>query len=132
MKKCGKCVTCSYVLEGKEITNNNNKWKITKQVSCKTKNVIYMLQCEKCNKRYIGETEREFHERMKEHIGYARNMKLEKVTGNHFNLPGHGTHHMKFTIIEKVKYNDTQYRKEREKFHINKFNTHRDGLNEKP
>ena len=45
MKKCGKCVTCSYVLEGKEITNNNNKWKITKQVSCKTKNVIYMLQC---------------------------------------------------------------------------------------
>ena len=61
-------------------------------------------------------------------IGYARNKKLD----NDFNLPGHGTHHMKFIIIDKVKYIDTQYRKEREKNHINKFNTHREGLNEKP
>ena len=86
-----------------------------------------MLQCEKCNRRYIGETEREFHERMKEHIGYARNMKLDKVTGNHFRL---STHHMKFIIIEQVKFNYTKYRKEREKFHINKFNTHIEGGSE--
>ena len=39
---------------------------------------------------------------------------------------------MKFSIIEKVKTNDQLYRKEREKFHINQFNTHYKGLNKKP
>ena len=91
-----------------------------------------MLECKKCNARYIGETEREFRERIKEHIGYARTKNLNKVTGNHFNLPGHEIYHMKFTIIEKVKFNNTQYRKEREKFHINKFDTYRHGMNERP
>ena len=39
---------------------------------------------------------------------------------------------MKFSIIEKVKTYDQLYRKEREKFHINQFNTHYKGLNKKP
>ena len=132
MKKCGKCISCNYIKEGKEITNKQETWKITKQINCKTTNVIYMLECKKCNARYIGETEREFRERIKEHIGYARTKNLNKVTGNHFNLPGHEIYHMKFTVIEKVKFNNTQYRKEREKFHINKFDTYRHGMNERP
>ena len=62
-------------------------------------------------------------------MGYARN-KIENITtGNHFNLPGHSEKNMLFTIIEQVKQNDTFYRKEREKYHINKFNTFYQGLN---
>ena len=54
------------------------------------------------------------------------------TTGNHFNLPGHSEKNMLFTIIEQVKQNDTFYRKEREEYHINKFNTFYQGLNKKP
>ena len=38
---------------------------------------------------------------MKEHLGYARTNDQTKVTGRHFNLPGHSIADMKFTIIKK-------------------------------
>ena len=134
MKKCGNCVVCTYIKEGKSIKTINGDWKITKRVDCNTKNVIYLLECDKnnCNDKYVGETERNFKERVKEHLGYARNFKLNQPSGLHFNLPGHNLHNMKFTIIEKVRSNDPLYRREREKYHIDKLNTYHAGMNKKP
>ena len=48
---------------------------------------------------------------------------MEQATGEHFTLPGHSISNMKMTIVERVKKNDDQYRKEREKYFIDKFNT---------
>ena len=79
---------------------------------------------EKCKQRYIGESERNLKERMSEHIGYVKNNIITQATGEHFNLPGHDQTKMKFTIIEKVKKSDVLYRKEREHYHIKKFNTY--------
>jgi hypothetical protein len=134
MKKCGKCVICPYIKEGKKIEGDTFEWHINKQVNCKTRNVVYMIECDisKCKQRYIGETDRELKDRISEHIGYVNTNKLDKVTGNHFNQPGHSKSNMKITIIEKVKSEETQYRKEREKFLIRKFNTFYCGLNLKP
>ena len=134
MKKCGNCVACIYIKEGKLIKTNIGQWKINKRVDCNTKNVIYLLECDKnkCNEKYVGETERNFKERVKEHLGYARNFKLNQPAGLHFNLPGHNIHNMKFTIIEKVQSNDPLYRRERERYHIEKFNTYHSGMNKKP
>ena len=39
---------------------------------------------------------------------------------------------MKSTILEKVTINEIQYRKEREKHLINKFNTYYSGMNQMP
>ena len=36
---------------------------------------------------------------------------------------------MKFTVLEQVKYNDRNYREERETYFINKFDTFYSGLN---
>ena len=134
MTKCNNCVACHYIKEGKSIETDNAQWKINKRVNCSTKNVIYLLECNKnnCRQKYVGETERNFRERVKEHIGYARTCKLNQPSGFHFNLPGHSIHNMKFTIIEKVKSNDPIYRRERERFHIEKFDTFHFGLNKKP
>ena len=68
---------------------------------------------------------------MDDHIGYVRNGKNNQATGAHFNLPGHSINDMKMSIIEKVKKDDPIYRKEREKYHINKFRTHINGMNKK-
>ena len=132
-RKCGKCKACSYMKERKFIKTKGKPWKITKNVNCESTNVIYILECQKeqCKQKYIGETERKFIKRVYEHIGYARNKVISQTTGYHFNLPGHSTEDMKFSIIEKVKKNDSTYRKEREKYHINKFNAHYDGMNNK-
>jgi hypothetical protein len=136
MKKCGKnCLICPYINETKHIKGNNFTWFLTQNFSCKShNNIIYMIECNKpkCNQRYIGETERTLHDRICEHVGYIRTLKYEKATGYHFNLPGHSLANMKVSILEKVKVDDLEYRKERETYHIRKFNTFYCGINLQP
>ena len=57
------------------------------------------------------------------YLGYVRNRTLSKATGEHFHLPGHEKNNMKFTILEKGRSADPLYGREREKYHIRKFNT---------
>ena len=133
MKDCGKqCSACPYMKEGRNIKiNKKSQWKINKSVNCNSFNVIYMLECKKdnCKKRYIGETKRAIKHRLANHRGYIVNHHIDKATGAQFNLPGHSLSDLKCTIIEQVKVNNDLYRKERETYFINKFNTLQDGLN---
>ena len=67
--------------------------------------------------------------RLAEHRGYVVNKTTERATGAHFNLPGHSLSNMKITVLEQVKLKDESYRKERETYFINKFNTYHVGMN---
>ena len=138
MKKCGHCLACSYIKEGKTvkgISYNRKKfiWKIGRALSCNSKNVIYLLECDKeyCKQQYIGMTA-DFRDRIYQHLGYVRNNIKTRTTGAHFNLPGHGMKNMKFTILEQVRSNDPLYAREREKLLIRKFNTFYCGINKEP
>ena len=131
MKKCNKpCAICPYVKTTKFIKGDNFTWNIRKNVNCKSLNVIYMIQCEKCKQCYIGETEN-FARRVYQHVGYVKSNVLTEPTGEHFNGPGHNIEHLKALVIEKVKKPDIKYRKEREHYLINKFNTFYRGINKK-
>ena len=128
MGNCGEaCTACPYVLKGKAVKIN----KIERKVNCNTFNCIYMIQCSKdnCNKRYIGQTGRLLKFRIADHRGYIQNQVTSKATGAHWNQPGHSMADMKFTVLEQVKYNDRNYREERETYYINKFDTFYSGLN---
>ena len=135
MFKCGKdCPTCPFVKEGKNIKiTNKTDWKLNKKVTCKSYNVVYMIECGKgnCKKRYIGETKRMLKYRMADYRGYVSSEDMSTATGAHFNSPGHSLSDMKVTIIEQVKKMDDTYRKVREKYHIQRFNTQHQGLNKK-
>ena len=78
---------------------------------------------------YIGESERKLRDRFIEHKGYVNNKITSKSTGAHFNLKGHSSSDMEIMIIEKIFNNDPQFRKQREKMFIQKFNTRYRGLN---
>ena len=90
-----------------------------------------MIECyiDKCRQRYIGETKRPIKYQIADHRGYIVKKQLDKATGAHFNLPGHSLANMKFTILEHVKTNNDNNRKERERYSINKFDTFYRGLN---
>ena len=63
-------VYCSYIKEGQNIKiNKNSDWKINKEVSCTSYNVVYMIDCTKdtCRIRYIGETHCWLRARMADH-----------------------------------------------------------------
>ena len=131
MKRCGNwCTACPYIREGTSIqVNRGEKWKINKNVNCLTENIVYLIECSKCSERYIGESERSLKTRLADHRGYYQNDHLETATGAHFHKPGHNLSHLTITIIEKQKNKSELYRKEREKYFINKFNTFYGGMN---
>ena len=131
MKKCLKCGVCPYIKEGKSVqaTSTGYKVDINSSVDCSSQNIIYLLGCKKCPQQYIGETERMLKERFSEHRGYVNTKNLSKTTGAHFNEKGHSISDMEITIIEKLFTEDPQFRKQREKMFIQKFNTRYRGLN---
>ena len=100
MKKCGKpCPTCPFVKEGKSIKYKKTNWEIYGKVNCETKNVIYLIECNKesCKIRYIGETEKlKLKEIFNDHKNYIKNIIPTQSTGEHFN-----------TIVEKEDKNYT-------------------------
>ena len=59
--------------------------------------------------------------RIADHCGYVRNGRLDKATSAHFNLT--------VTILEQSKRNNDPYRKQREQYHINRFDTYHKGIN---
>ena len=135
MTNCGKgCHACPFVKVRKNVKFGNFTWNIDSKVDCTTENIVYLIQCNKENcleNKYIGETEKPMHERLSQHRGYiTRN--TQDATGRHFNRPGHTLGNMNITILERVKSNDPIYRKERERYHIRKFNSYYQGMNGSP
>ena len=134
MKKCEiSCQICSFIINKNTIIINNISWNILQELSHESTNVVYAIICvkENCLKFYIGETEREFLLRLKEHLGYIQNKNLNQPTGRHFNQNDHTIYDMRAIVLEKVKKSCELYRKEREKYFIRKFNATHDGLNKK-
>ena len=135
MKKCNSadCTACPYAKEGKSLSINGSFWYLNRNFDCNTYNCVYAIVCKKenCKQVYIGETKRLLKYRLADHRGYIVNKDTTKSTGHHFNLPGHSLSDLSISIVEQVKKNDLVYRKEREEYHIRRFNTFHKGLNRK-
>ena len=135
MHKCNRqdCTACPYICETKEVKINGVRWKINKQLDCNNFNVVYGIICKKdnCKEAYIGETKRPLKFRLSDHRGHIVNKNTKTATGHHFNLPGHSLADLSVIIIEQVRKKDTLYRKEREEYHIRRFNTLHQGMNKK-
>ena len=103
-------------------------------MDCNSSNIVYAIQCNKdnCRQSYVGESGRSLRQRFLNHKGYVENQTRSQATGLHFNLPGHSKNNLTITIIEQVRKVDPCYRKEREKFFINKFNTFHKCINKMP
>ena len=132
MSKCGaQCTACPYVKEGKKIRINGQTWNINRQVNCNSYNLVYAIYCikEKCRQVYIGETKRMLKSRVADHRGYVTNKVTSQATGEHFNLPGHSLADLRVSVVEQTSRKGSEYRKEREHYHIRKFNTFYKGIN---
>ena len=132
MTNCGKaCTACPYFHYGKEIKiNSKSTWQITKKMSCSTFNIIYLLECQKdnCRLRYIGNTGQQLKLCLGDHRGYILNQVTSRATGAHRNLTGHSLADLHVTILEQCRKKSEEYRLEREKNFIKKFDTFNVGI----
>ena len=79
--------------------------------------------------QYVGKTEREFRNRVKEHVRYIENDSVSQATGQHFSQRNHNITDFSIAILEKVETSDTLYIEEREREWIKKFNCKYRGIN---
>ena len=133
MKRCeDNCTSCPYIIEAKRIKINGISWFINKKVNCKSYNLVYAIICKKenCKLAYIGETKRMLRYSLDDHCGYVNNQ-LDTATGSHFSQPGHCLADLRVIVLEQIKKNCDEYRKEREAYFIRKFDTVHKGMNRK-
>ena len=93
-----------------------------------------MIQCNRCNLQYIGETKRRLKDRFNEHrrtIDNPNNKSKPTTAAEHFlSSPNHTANDMILIPIEKIFSNRDSIRKAREAFLIQKGRTiDPDGLN---
>ena len=100
--------------------------------SCKSSNLIYGVNCVKCNLWYVGETGMRLHERLNQHrhsIGKIRrgeSIDKSNDTGlsEHFALDGHSFEEdAGLYILEKGEWVNAEERRCKESFYICKFST---------
>ena len=118
-------------------TQTTEEFKIYHRVTCKSKFIIYLLECIKCNIQYVGKREWPMNIRLNKH----RNDVFREdaiIVCQHFKQISHNfNEHAKITIIEQLKHQNkslTQMRsilEEREDFWIKKLKTlHPYGFNQ--
>ena len=123
--RCGKnCSTCSYISHGLTsytFSSTGETRLIKSNLTCDTKNIIYMIQCNRCNLQYIGETKRRLKDRFYEHRRTTdnRNTTSKPTTAaEHFLSSNHTANDMQLIPIEKIFSNRDSIRKAREAFLI--------------
>ena len=110
-KRCNKpCKVCPYTMDqNNQVTGlaSGYNHQITDSLSCDTTNCVYYWRCIKPNCsdyprcEYVGMTTRQFKDRLAEHRDYPKRDVLTEPSGEHFNHPGHGVHHLRGQAIEK-------------------------------
>ena len=89
-------------------------------------NLIYMIECKRCKKQYIGETNRTLRERFTEHRQATNNPSHANASAavpTHFNLPDHSIEDMTLIPLELQPTLNTSRRKAREAYLIHRGQT---------
>lgn len=81
-----KCSHCPLINKTGQIqsTSAGRKYKALKNVTCSTKNLIYCMQCQKCNIQYVGQTKLKLLNWINQHRYCIRN-KLDTPVSRHLN-----------------------------------------------
>ena len=115
-----RCKTCMHIRTetkfGSTVTGETFLAKVT--ATCKTANVIYLMECRKCKKQYVGETENPLHLRINGHRSDFHRKLPDKPVAVHFNSPGHSFEDMTVMVIERMQLSDSAKRKLRESYWI--------------
>ena len=105
-------------------------------LTCKSENLIYLLQCRICQLQYVGKSETPFNIRLS-NLGKDAKLQASILSWKHFNNQNHNfQQHAEFTLIEQIKKQRTAEEtrillKRRANFWVLKQKTlSQDGLNQ--
>ena len=84
-RPCGKtrCKTCDYIQPGNKTEKEQDTYDIRGSFTCHSRNVVYLLTCSICNKKYIGETEQTLNGRCRGHESNMRSNN-DNIVSKHY------------------------------------------------
>lgn len=117
------CASCPQLQESHQCVSYQTRKShpIHNIYSCDTKFAIYLLECPKCFKQYIGETGQTIRNRMRHHRN-ASNKEINRPIYHHLKEHAIPFQAFKLTIIKQV--HNTDERKKQELALIKQFKTH--------
>ena len=128
------CFLHKYLTKSLRITCSitHRSFRVRGNITCNSKNIIYLLQCKKCKKQYVGQTTTCLRHRISQHINNKSS--TNSTVDQHFSTPGHT---MLVQPIEQIAMNPTDNPNtirntlyQRERYWINKLKTvYPQGLN---
>ncbi|KAK3099849.1 hypothetical protein FSP39_010733 [Pinctada imbricata] len=98
-KRCKLCPRSQTTSTFKS-TNTGHEYKILTNVSCKSRNVVYLITCRVCQKQYIGETEDGLNMRINNHRSSITTGKMNLPVAQHFNQDNHSWEDMEVVPID--------------------------------
>ena len=115
-----RCKTCNMIMKEESFTSHStgNKHRTRFSFTCKTNNLVYLIQCSKCGLQYVGETENRLHIIMNDHRSDINIRMTDKPVAAHFNQPNHSLDDLQVMGIEKIHTNNAKWRKQRESYWI--------------
>ncbi|XP_070208302.1 uncharacterized protein [Littorina saxatilis] len=123
---CPGCVLCAGHLRDTTTFSSvvtGQSFHIRDCLSCTSTNVVYLIDCEKCHgKQYVGETGQTVRRRFYGHT-YTIRKDVDTLVAKHFRSPEHSLSDMRVTVIEQVKVDNVDIRRQRERFWRYKLRT---------
>ena len=116
-----------------QVVPNGKSKTVTQCITCNTENIIYVINCNKCCKSYIGSTINNIKKRFSSHLSSIKNNNETNchTLVQHFQNK-ECLNSLSFNVIEKVKVTTIYNLRKREDFYIGLFNTTTpNGLNDK-
>ena len=103
---CGRprCKSCTHIRAGTtfESARTGEKFRAHVTANCRIKNMVYLIECRKCRKQYIGETENPLHLRMNGHRSDYYRKLSDKPVVEHFNTISHSFEDLTIMVIEQI------------------------------
>ena len=110
-------VTCPILRTTDMFTSHmtGERYRMKGSASCKSSNVIYLIQCRRCGHQYVGETGQPLHSRINGHRSdIAHRRTDESPVAAHFNSTAHSVEDMTVMVIDQLYHQDSTLRKLRE------------------
>ena len=99
---CGKirCKTCNHIQTGSKVSKELETYDIRGSFICQSRNIVYLLTYNICNKKYVGETEQTLNGRCR---GHESNMRANNnnIVSKHYKEYNHTSEDYVVTAIDK-------------------------------
>ena len=125
-----RCQTCKFIPKTNFLMNGTRKIRFNSKLNCNSTNIIYVIHCSHCERRYVGETGRSVRDRFNGHKRDINHGISTNVADHFFSLVGCDFEtKCKLYPLEKIpesgsETQDKEYRLERENHWIRKLETY--------